>query len=282
MSAQVQEGPAGQAPAPAARHGRVRAATFADVARSEVTKLFTVRSTWITLGVAVVLTVGIGILACAVVAHNYSTFNPSDRATFDPTAISLAGSGIAQVAFAVLGILVITSEYSTGMIRTSLTAVPRRGRLLGAKILVFAVVVGVLAEVLAFVSFAIGQVLLASGAPTAALGDRNVLRAVVGTGLYLMVLAVIAIGLGTLIRSTAGAITAMVALLFVLPGLAGILPTHWQQLVQRWWPTDAGRQVTSVVGDAHALGPWAGLADMCVFAAAVVVLGAVVLERRDA
>ena len=270
------------APAPAARLGRVRAATFADSVRSEATKLRTVRSTWITLVIATALSIGIGAAISAVAANHYASGTVPDRLGFDPTAISLSGFGLGQLAIAVLAILFVTSEYSTGMIRATLAAVPRRGRVLGAKVLVFTVVAVAAGEVLAFPSFFLGQFLLRGSAPSAGLGDHDVLRAVIAEGLYLGALSVIGVGLGAIIRSTAGAIASMVALLFVLPGVAQALPTSLRRTVTEYWPTQAGAQVTSVVPGSHVLGAWAGFADMCVFAAIVVAVAAVVLQRRDA
>ncbi|MCU4183066.1 ABC transporter permease [Acidiferrimicrobium sp. IK] len=268
--------------APASRTGRVRPATFLDAVRAETTKLRSVRSTWITLLIATVLSIGISALVSALTANHYASASPVDKATFDPTSISLAGFGLGQLAIAILAILFITSEYSSGMIRTSLAAVPKRGRLLGAKVVVYTAVALVLGEVLAFISFLVGQVLLEGQAPHVTLGDHDVLRAVIATGLYLAVLSIISIGFGTIVRSTAGAISLLVAVLFVLPGVAHALPTSWERAVTKYWPTEAGRQVTSVVPTDHVLGPWAGFADMCVFAVIVMVVAAVVLQRRDA
>ncbi len=286
MSVQAPAASAGSsaANAPASRTGTVRPASFFDSVRAEATKLRTVRSTWITLLIAAVLSVGIGAAVSAVAANHYAHASPSERATFDPTSISLSGFALAQLAVAILGILFVTSEYSTGMIRASLSAVPRRGRLLAAKLLVYAVVSLVVGEILAFISFFIGQLLLKGSppAPYVTLGDHNVLRAVATTGLYLAVLSIIGIGLGTLVRSTAGAISSIVALLFVLPGVAQALPTSLRRTVTKYWPTEAGRQVVQVVPGSHTLGPWAGFADMCIFAVIVVAIAAAVLQRRDA
>ena len=268
------------APAPAARLGRVRPATFSDVVRSEATKLRTVRSTWITLAIAVVLTVGLGSAICAVAASQYKS--TTDRASFDPVGISMVGYLLAQVAFAVLGVLFVTAEYSTGMIRTSLAAVPRRSRLLGAKLVVFGAVVLVLGEVLAFVSFSSGQAILSTGAPSVGLGDHDVLRAVIGVGLYLAVLSLIAVGLGALLRSTAAAIVSVIALLFVLPAIAAALPTAYRRGVEKYWPTNAGQDLLTVVRGDHTLSAWAGFADMCIFAALVIAAAMLVLQRRDA
>jgi ABC-type transport system involved in multi-copper enzyme maturation permease subunit len=153
--------------------------------RSERIKLTTVRSTWITLLVAVVLGVGVGALISYLAGTHYATGGFGNRASWDPTNVSFRAINIAQLAIAVLGVMVVTSEYSSGMIRTSLAAVPRRGRFLAAKALVFTTVALVVGEVMAFAAFLIGQSLIGSHAPHATLSGPGVLRAVVGAGLYL-------------------------------------------------------------------------------------------------
>lgn len=260
-----------------------RPARFGDVVRSEWTKLRTVRSTYFSLGAAILLTVGLGALIALAVASHYSSMAPSDRLTFDPTSVSFYGMSFGQLAIGVLGVLVLTSEYSTGMIRTSLQAMPRRGWLLGAKALVFGAVVLVIGEILAFAAFFVIQPILKGGpAPYATLGQPDVLRAVFGAGLYLTVTGLLALAIGALIRHTAGAITIVVALYFVLPGVSNALPTSIQRPVQEYLPTMAGQQVATVVPQPHMLGPWTGLGVMCLYA--VVLLGAayLLLQRRDA
>ena len=167
----------------------------------------------------------------------------SDKLSWDPASVSTSGLAIAQLAIAVLGVLYISSEYSTGMIRTSLTAVPKRGRVLAAKSLVYAAVTFIVGEVISFVAFFLGQALINGHAPRAALGDPGVARAVVGAGLYLTALAILAVAVGTLLRHSAAAITCMVAVLFVLPGIAQALPDSWRHPVTEFWPTQAGSQL---------------------------------------
>ena len=183
-----------------------RAATFGDVLRSEWVKLRSVRSTFWALTVTVVLGVGLGAVISAATAHGYAKFSVSEKLSWDPTGVSQAGVAIAQLAIAVLGVLCISSEYSSGMIRTSLIAVPKRGRVLAAKSLVFAVVTFVVGEVTSFAAFFVGQALISGHAPHAALGDPGVARAVVGGGLYLAALAVLSVAAGALLRHPAAAI----------------------------------------------------------------------------
>ena len=258
------------------------AASFMDVVRSEWTKARTVPSTMWTLIVAAVMGIGLGALISAVSANHYAKSSLSNKLTWDPTSISLSGFGIAQLAIGVLGILLITSEYSTGAIGSSLAAVPRRGRFLGAKAAVVVVLIFVATEVISFVSFFIGQALMSGHAPTATLGDPTVLRALVGGGLVGALLALMGLALGTLIRHAAGAIAVLVAVLFVLPGVAAALPASIEHSVEEFWPTQAGGQVTQVVHTANTLSPWAGFGVFFVFVAILSGVAFALLNRRDA
>jgi hypothetical protein len=258
------------------------AATFGDVLRSEWTKLRSVRSTFWALTVTVVLGIALGAVISAAAAHGYARFSVASKLSWDPTGVSLTGVAIAQLAIAVLGVLCVSSEYSSGMIRTSLIAVPRRGRVLAAKALVFAAVTFVVGEVTSFTAFAVGQALISGHAPHAVLGDPGVARAVAGAGLYLTVLAILSVAAGALLRHPAAAIGAMVAVLFVLPGIAQALPDSWRNPVSEFWPTQAGSQLTSVHIGAHSLQPWAGFGVMCLFVVVVYAVAGMLLDRRDA
>jgi ABC-2 type transport system permease protein len=259
-----------------------RPATFGNVLLSEWTKLRSVRSTFWALTVTVVLGIGLGAAISALTAHGYATFSASSKLSWDPTNISLSGMVIAQLAIAVLGVLCISSEYSSGMIRTSLIAVPKRGRVLAAKSLVFAAVTFVVGEATSFVAFFVGQALISGHAPHAALGDPGVARAVVGAGLYLTALAVLSVAAGTLLRHPAAAIACMVGVLFVLPAIAQALPDSWRNPVNEFWPTQAGGQIASVHIPAHTLQPWPGFGVMCLFVAIVYAIAWTLLDRRDA
>ena len=259
-----------------------RAATFGDVLRSEWTKLRSVRSTFWALTATLVLGIGLGAVISAAAAHGYAQSSVSGKLGWDPTAVSLDGIGIATLAIAVLGVLCISSEYSSGMIRTSLIAVPKRGRVLAAKSLVFAGVTFVVGEVTSFAAFFVGQALISGHAPHAALGDPGVARAVVGAGLALTALAVLSVAAGTLLRHPAAAIACMVGVLFVLPGIAQALPDSWRNPVTEFWPTQAGGQLASVHHSAHTLQPWPGFGVMCLFVAIVYAIAWTLLDRRDA
>ncbi|MCL2395680.1 MAG: ABC transporter permease, partial [Acidimicrobiaceae bacterium] len=177
MTAPVQTAP-GPSVAPAARRAH-RPATVVDSVRAEWIKFRSVRSTYITIAIAVALTVGIGALLSWAAASHYST-DASARVNWDPTGISLSGTFFAQLAISVLGVMFIAGEYASGMVRTSLAAVPRRWRFLAAKCAVFAVVILVIGEITAFAAFLIGQPIIGHWAPNAALGDPGVARAVIG------------------------------------------------------------------------------------------------------
>ena len=259
-----------------------RASTFGDVLRSEWAKLRSVRSTFWALTVTVVLGVGLGAAISAAAAHGYAKSSASGKLGWDPTAVSLTGFAIAQLAIAVLGVLCISSEYSSGMIRTSLIVVPKRGRVLAAKSLVFALVTFVVGEVTCFAAFFAGQALISGHAPHAALGDPRVARAVVGAGLYLTALAVLSVAAGTLLRHPAAAIACMMAVLLVLPVIAQALPGSWRNPVTEFWPTQAGSELASVHHSAHTLQPWPGFGVMCLFVAIVYAIAWTLLDRRDA
>jgi ABC-2 type transport system permease protein len=270
------------APAGPDHRAAFRAATFGGVLRSEWTKLRSVRSTLWALSATVVLGIGLGAVISAAAAHGYAKFSVSAKLSWDPTGVSTSGMAVAQFAIAVLGVLCIGSEYSSGMIRTSLIAVPKRGRVLAAKSLVFAAVTFVVGEVTSFTAFFAGQALISGHAPHAALGDPGVARAVVGAGLYLTALAVLSIAVGTLLRHPAAGIACMTAVMLVLPLIAQALPDSWRNPVTEFWPTQAGSQLTNVYHSAHTLQPWPGFGVMCLFVAVVYAIAWTLLVRRDA
>ena len=255
---------------------------FGSILRSEFTKLRSVRSTYWTLFAAVVFTIGLAVIAALVVSSNYPSFTPRRKADFNPTELTLGGLNLAQIAIGVLGVLTITSEYGTGMIRATLSAVPQRRTVLAAKGIVFAATALVIGLFASFVAYLLGQALLSGNAPTTSLGDPHVLRAVVGGGLYLAGLGLLGLGLGTIIRASAGAISALFGLLFVPPIIMALLPQSWQDTVDPYLPFNAGRQVFAVVHDSGSLGSWTGYGVFCIYAAVALLLGALLIERRDA
>jgi len=254
-------------------------AGLADALRSEFTKIRSTRSTYWTLLALIVVTVGIGALASGGTASHPQGVEPG----FDATQQSLAGLYVGQLIIAVLGALTITSEYSTGMIRTSLAVQPRRGVLFAAKAVVFGVVSLVTGLIASFASFFVGQAILSSHHLNATLGQPHVLRAVIGGALFLTACGLLAFGIGAILRHTAGAITTTIGLLFVLTILVGFLPESWKNDVDRWVPALAGGQVwTTEPAPAHMFSAWPGFAVLAGYAVAAMVAGLVLFRNRDA
>lgn len=274
------------APAPAhhaaASPQRAPHANLAHVIRSEWTKLRSVRSTGWTLLVMVAVTVGLGILACWGTNHAWPETDITQRLQFDPVGTSLSGLAFGQLAIAVLGVLVITSEYSTGGIRTSLTAVPNRMRLLAGKVAVLLAVAVVSGVITAFVSFYAGQPWFAERGIGAALGDPHVLRAVIGGALYLIASAMFGLACGVLLRHSAGAITVAVAFLFVLPLVLLAIPGSVGDAIQRYFTSNAGQQIVSINQHGNYLTPWVGFGVYCLWFAVPLGVGAWLMQRRDA
>jgi ABC-2 type transport system permease protein len=258
--------------------GRV---TQARVILSEWTKLRSVRSTRWSLLAATVLTIGFPILASTVISTHWGSRSPADRAHFNPLDPALIGSQIAQLAIAVLGVLVITGEYSTGMIRASFTAVPKRLPVLWAKAMVFATVTLALMLPSVLIAFFASQSILSRHNANIASSHPGVPRAVIGAGLYLAVVAVLSLGIGAILRNTAGGIAAFAAVFFVVPPLLNVLPTSWNNAITPYLPSNAGRAILSIKHDAHSLAPWTGFGLFCGYALATLAVAAVLLVRRD-
>jgi len=254
---------------------------------AEWTKIRSVRSTFWTLTIAVVVIVGFTALITWVTVANWNgpRAAPRDvRALTDPTSI-IFGVAIylGQLAIAVLGVLVVTTEYSTGVIRASLLAVPRRYTMLAAKVAVFTIVMFVLAEIIVFASFFVGAAILHSKV-SVSLSDHDVLRATLGAGLYLVAYGLFALAIGVLLRHTAGAISIAVAVAFVLPILAGLLPdTSFFNHLNAYLPVQAGSQVYLVrPTGAPLLSAWQGFGVLCIYVVVLLGIGAYLFDRRDA
>jgi ABC-type transport system involved in multi-copper enzyme maturation permease subunit len=255
--------------------------------RAEWTKLRTVRSTMWTLGVTIVIGIGISALATAETRSHWSSMSLGDRMSFDPTSTSLTALLFCQLAIGVLGVLVMSAEYGTGTIRATFSAAPRRPMVLVAKAAVFGAVTLVVSEIVAFLSFFVGQALLTSPATHATLSTPGALRAVAGTGLYLAVIGLFALGLATIVRHTAGAISAFVGLLLVVPIIVQALPSSILLDVRRFLPLRIGVVMMSTNGGGgdggpHSFGPWVGFGILCGYAAVALVVGGILLVRRDA
>ena len=297
---------------------------------SEFTKIRSVRSTYWTLAALLVVSIGIGAAITAGTAASF-TNNPGSKAGFDATQISLAAFfEIGQLIIAVIGALAITAEYSTGMIRTSLTAQPRRGVVYAAKAIVFTSVTLVVSLITSFIAFFVGQALLSSSGVSASLfhsvtipatanmiclqrgaggggpgggplppgcihskvvfsgtyvvHPSTVLMAIVGCALFVTLVALIAFGVGALVRHTAGTISIVIAALFIIPVLEQALPTDWRQDIMRFLPDAANRVVSVTVGPSnpHLWSAWPQLGVTALWAAALVTAGAYLFRKRDA
>ncbi len=264
--------------------GRYR---FSGALRSEGTKIRTVRSTAWCLLATVVAGIGIGILASASEASRWRDGGVIDKLLFDPTSVSLTGLVFGQLAIGVLGVLTMSAEYGSGSIRATLAAIPRRPVVLGAKAVVFGVVALVVSEAVSFTAFFVGQAIMAGSAPTATLSGHDVLRAVVGGGLFLTVLGLFALGLATIIRHTAGSITTFVAILLILPLVDSAFPAKIGWPIGRYLPATIGSAMTSTtLQGAHAdflpsFPFWHGFALLCGYAVGALVIGGVLMVRRD-
>ncbi len=256
---------------------------FSQVARMEWAKLRTLRSApWILLILAAGM-IGLAILVLSQDSSHWAQMSATGRASFDPAEAGFAGLALGQLAMGVLGALVITAEYSSGLIKATFWAIPRRGMVLAAKAAVLGALVLAAGEILAFTAFLAGQSVLAVPAPHATLGQPGVLRAVLLAGAYLPVVALLGLGLGAIIRRTAGAIGALVGVVFVLPVISLALPDSIQHAVTRFLPEAiAENSLTAVKPVAYALPPWAGLGMLGLYAVAALGAGGWLMARRDA
>ncbi|WP_405560085.1 ABC transporter permease [Streptomyces sp. NBC_01180] len=253
------------------------------VLRSEWAKLWSLRSTWITLGLALVFMVAFGLIASARYKSGIGSGRPMDRDFADATAVSLSlfGTNFAQLALGVLGVLVAAGEYSTGMIRSTLAAVPRRLPVLWSKAAVFGVIALVLSSVGAIVVFLFGSIIV-SGTPAAlSLSDAGVVRSLLGAGLYLGLVGVIGVALGALLRSVAGGISVLVGALMLVPGLVSLLPSSWRDNISPYLPSNAGESIFALHNTAPALSAGAGLAVFAGWTVLALAAAAYRLTRTD-
>ncbi|MEV6023656.1 ABC transporter permease [Streptomyces sp. NPDC052036] len=251
------------------------------VLRSEWTKIRSVASTVWTLSLALVVTVVLGMLISALTRSESDRTFPADRLAFDPTYVSFAGMSLGQLAMIVFGVLVVSNEYSTGMIRTSLAAVPRRGTFLFGKVAVATALALVVGMVTSFAAFFLGQAML--GPYRASLGEPGVLRAVFGGGLYMTLIAVFSMGVAAMLRSPMLSLGILMPFFFLISTVLGSVSAT--KKVGRFLPDQAGSRILQVVpslGDDTPYGPWGGLGIMVLWVAAALAGGYVLLRRRDA
>ncbi|WP_336207719.1 ABC transporter permease [Nonomuraea sp. LPB2021202275-12-8] len=259
-------------------------AAFADTIRSEWTKFRTIPANIPTLLSAVALMVGAGALTANGAAENYQANSQAARALFDPTYISMYGGFLfAQITVGALGVLMVTHEYATGLIRTSATVVPRRGRLLTAKTATYGLVALVMGWVSSFGAYFLGQTVIgAGGGPTATLGQPGVLRAVVGMGLIWALVGLLGVALGILLRATMAATTVLVAVNFIIPVIGPrLMPDAVGEWVTTYWPISAGLQITTTVQNPDRMPPWTGLGVLAAFTAVLLVAAFALFRSRD-
>ncbi|GAA3493263.1 ABC transporter permease subunit [Streptomyces prasinosporus] len=251
------------------------------VVRSEWTKIRSVASTVWTLSLAVVVTIALGMLISALSRSEFAGMSARERLSFDPTFVSFAGMSLGQLAMVVFGVLVVSNEYSTGMIRTSLAAVPQRGAFLFGKIAVATVLALVVSTATGFAAFFLGQAML--GEHRASLGDDGVLRAVIGGGLYMTLIAVFSMGVAAMLRSPMLSLGVLVPFFFLISSILGYVDAT--EKVARFLPDRAGSRIMQVVtplDDDTPYGPWGGLGIMVLWVVAALAGGYALLKRRDA
>ena len=239
--------------------------------RAVAQKLRTVRSTWYIVAVFAAGMIGLAMLAAS--HENYAQMSAADRASFDPTHDAFLGLVLGQLLLGVLGVLAITTEFSSGMIRATFAAAPSRPLVLAAKAAVLGAVTLAAGEIFAFAAFFAGQAMLKAPAPHATLGQPGVLRAAAMAGAYPALIALVSLGIGAIIRHTAGAICALVGVLFVLPLLL---------LAQKFLPDTMRNSLTAVKPVAHMLSPGLTFGLLCAYAMVALAAGAWALGRRDA
>ncbi|MGA5822632.1 ABC transporter permease [Kitasatospora sp. NPDC094028] len=258
--------------------------TAVRVLRSEWSKLWTLRSTWITLGLALLFLVAFGLIAAFQFKSRITSGRPMDRDFADSTALSLSlfGTNFAQLALGVLGVLVAAGEYSTGMIRSTLAAVPRRLPVLWSKGAVFGVIALVLGTAGVFATFLADSGILSGTRAAMTLSDTGAVRGLLGAGLYLGLVGVIGVALGALLRSVAGGIAVLVASLMLIPGLTSLLPSSWQSHISPYLPSHAGEAMFALHHDTATLSPTTGLVVFLGWTVLALGGAAVRLVRTDA
>lgn len=253
------------------------------VLQSEWTKIRTVSSTTWTLASALVVTVAMGAALSALLKATFDDLSPQEQITFDPTFISFSGMILGQLAMVVFGVLVVGTEYSSGMIRTSLAAVPQRATFIFSKIAVATVLALVVGMATSFLAFFLGQALLGEHRTT--IGADNVLRAVVGGGLYMGLIALFSMGVATMLRSSMLSLGILMPFFFLVSQILASVPKA--KTVARYFPDQAGSKIMQVVPDAMGsdkapYGPWGGLGIMVIWVAVALLGGYLVLKKRDA
>jgi len=261
------------------RTGRV---TQLRVVLSEWTKLHSLRSSRWSLLVAGLLTVGFPLLFATILSNRWSHLSPRERAHRDPLDVALSGVNVAQLAIGVLGVLLISGEYSTGMIRSTFVAVPKRLPVLWAKASVYGAITLALTVPAVLIGFFGSQAILRNHhILELSFSHPGVARTVLGGAVYLTLVGVFALGLGAILRNTAGGIATFAAIMFVIPPLLNILPSDWNNAINPYLPSTAGNAIFSLTHGSDTLAPWPGFALFCGYTALSLGIAALLLVRRD-
>ena len=259
-----------------------RKVTQLRVLKSEWKKATTLRSSYVALILAFLTMAGIGIAVSWSTADEYGQLRNGRRHHFNPLVDSLSGFLLAQLILGVLGILLVGGEYTTGMIRASLSAVPKRLPMLWGKLVVYVTVTLATMLPATLIAFFMSQRLLSSKHIQTTWNAPMVSRVVIGCALYLTILAAFSIGLATIMRNIAGSIAVFVGVIIVLPAIASVLPETWALRINKFLPSNAGQAIMNVDRDPLFMSPWRGLGTFALYALAIVGIGAILLKRRDA
>jgi ABC-2 type transport system permease protein len=249
------------------------------VIRSEWVKFRTLWSCVLVVTVAVLGMIGIGWVASYFINADWAHLRPREIARFEPVSTAMDGYTMAQLAIGTLGVLLVTGEYTTGLVRATMSAVPDRLRVLWAKLAVYTTVVFVVMMITSFLTFQGGQWLL--GGHGTSLSVPGVSRVVIATGVYLTLVGMLGVAFGALVRNTAGGIAALFGVLLVLPAIFGVLPQTWQDNINKFLPGNAGQAALSVRLDPVMLAPWTGMLLFAGYVAVAIAAAAVFLKRRD-
>ena len=249
--------------------------------RAESVKLRSVRSTLWALAITIAITVGLSALFTSTRVSRWDHMGPGQQLLFEPIGFSLNGIFLSQLAIGVLGVLVMTSEFATGQIRATFAATPSRGTVLLAKMSVFAVAGLIVGEIASFSAFFVGQAILSSK-HSASISDPGALRAVLGGGLYLAGIGIFGLGLGVILRRTAGAIAVLVASVMIVPQLVELLPSPWNDDISKYLPSPAGQTLFHIVSNRPSLSTGVGLIVFLAYPIGACLLGWVLLRTRDA
>lgn len=270
-----------EAPAAATPVGKV---TPRGVVRSEWLKFWSLRSSWIALAASLVVLLAFGVIASA--TYSPPTAGNSDQGmgdgSSDAVSLALMGTPLVSLVVGSLGVLLFAGEYSTGMIRSTLTAVPRRLPVLFAKSAVVALLVLVLTTIGALMAFALGAVGLDGEKISLSLGDEGVLRSLLGFGVYMALVAVFGVALGALLRSPAGGISSLLGIMMILPNLTSLLPDSMADVLEPRFPSTAGEAMFSLHQSADSLSPGGGFVVFAGWVALALAAAAFRLKRTDA